>query len=131
MIKSAEEFVKLRSSEKPEEYNRAAWEEAPIEVWRDVISQYPDYKEWVVHNKTVPLVILSELIHDEDVRVREFIATKRKLTLEMQLILARDSSEDVRARLLFNPKLREETKELLKNDPSKFVRQLYEEKLQL
>lgn len=37
MFTSAEEFVALRSSSIKSEYDRAATEEAPISVWRDVI----------------------------------------------------------------------------------------------
>jgi hypothetical protein len=40
MIASAEEFVALRTSEDPEEYNRAAHDEAPEEVWWDVIRRF-------------------------------------------------------------------------------------------
>ena len=41
MITSAEEFRDLRLSEDPAEYDRAAMEEAPLQVWRDVISRFP------------------------------------------------------------------------------------------
>ena len=44
MINSAEEFVRLRSSELPEEYWRAAHEEVPDAVWLDVIARFPDMR---------------------------------------------------------------------------------------
>jgi hypothetical protein len=38
MIRTAEEFVLLRTSADPEEYRRAALDEAPAEVWHEVIA---------------------------------------------------------------------------------------------
>ncbi|MGO4249462.1 hypothetical protein AB4Y87_19790 [Paenarthrobacter sp. RAF54_2] len=81
MIQSAAEFVRLRSSEDPAEYHRAAHEEADVSVWLDVIDKYPDMRFWVAHNKTVPLEILELLASDPDVRVRSFVATKERSTL--------------------------------------------------
>ena len=37
MINSADEFYQLRTSEKPDEYLQAAWDEAPIQVWYEVL----------------------------------------------------------------------------------------------
>ena len=53
-ITSAEEFVRLRTSEDPDEYLVSDNGAASDEVWLDVIARYPEMKEWVVHNKTVP-----------------------------------------------------------------------------
>ena len=58
MIKDADEFYRLRNSELPEEYNRAANESAELETWLDVIEKYPDMKVWVIHNKTIQIEIL-------------------------------------------------------------------------
>lgn len=93
MIQSAEQFVRLRSSEDPAEYHRAAHEEADVAVWLDVIDRYPDMRFWVAHNKTVPLVILELLASDPDVRVRSFVATKRKIGIDLLEKLALDEDE--------------------------------------
>jgi hypothetical protein len=45
MISSANEFAKLRSSQVKEEYDRAAHEEASLEVWQDVIENYPELRK--------------------------------------------------------------------------------------
>ncbi|MEW9697562.1 hypothetical protein [Paenibacillus sp. SI8] len=42
MINSAEEFVRLRISETMDDYLKAAWDDAPFEVWLEVIKKYPD-----------------------------------------------------------------------------------------
>ena len=70
MIKNAEEFVKLRESEKEEEYQRAAREAASTEVWQEVIEKYPHMKKWVAYNKTVPNEILEILAEDIDLFLR-------------------------------------------------------------
>ena len=101
-IQNAEEFVRLRSSEIEEEYNRAAHAEASIAVWLDVIARFPDMKSWIAHNKTVPLEILEILSTDEDVDVRFTVAQKRKLTPELFEKLSEDIDETVRMRVACN-----------------------------
>ena len=104
MIESAEEFVRLRESDWPEDYRRAAHEEAPLEIWLKVIEDYPQMRFWVAQNKTVPLRILEILARDPDPHVRGMVASKRKLTPEIQLILADDPDDGVRDRLANNAK---------------------------
>ncbi|MGW5380983.1 hypothetical protein [Nocardia sp. NPDC003963] len=76
MIESAEEFVRLRCSEDPAEYNRAAHEEASEQTWREVIARFPEMRVRVAHNKTVPLNILEELRGDDE-WVRSMVRAKR------------------------------------------------------
>jgi len=64
VIESAEEFLRLRSSSAKSEYDRATYEETAIVVWLNVIRNYPEFREWVVHNKTVPLEILEYLVEN-------------------------------------------------------------------
>ena len=59
MILSAEDFIKLRTSDIKDEQDRATLDDAPIPIWIDLISQYSDFKTWVIHNKTVPIEILT------------------------------------------------------------------------
>ncbi len=77
MIGSAEEFVRLRTSDDPAEYNRAARDQATESTWRDVIERFPDMRFWVAHNKTVPLSVLEILRQDPDDRVRDMVTSKR------------------------------------------------------
>ena len=120
MITSAEEFVALRSSSIKSEYDRAATEEAPISVWRDVIKKYPEYRRWVSHNKSVPLEILEELCQF-DSTVRQFVAAKRKLSPAMLEVLSRDESYVVRIAVAANKKAPIAVLERLLNDESKHV----------
>jgi hypothetical protein len=77
VIESAEEFVRLWTSEDPSEYARAAHDEATVETWRDVIERFTEMRFWVAQNKTVPLVILEELRSDPDEQVRSMVRAKR------------------------------------------------------
>jgi len=117
MIQNAEEFVALRTSDDPDEYRRAAHEPATEEVWLDVIERYPEMREWVAHNKTVPLTILEILSVDPDPDVRYMVASKRKLPRELMERLARDPRESVRARIAFNRSTPPEVLRILLSDP--------------
>jgi len=104
MISTAEEFIRLRTSDIREEYLRAAHEEAPMEVWEILIREHEDMKKWVIHNKTVPLSILEVLSNDPDEDIRFSVAMKRKLNRELFEKLARDSNESVRLAIAVNKK---------------------------
>jgi hypothetical protein len=104
MIKTAQEFVELRNSNNPELYRKASADSAKEEVWIEVIEQYPDMRQWVAHNKTVPLSILSILANDTNPRVRFVVASKRKISLDIQETLANDEDESVRLAIAMNQK---------------------------
>lgn len=129
MIQSAEEFVRLRNSQNIEEYERAANEEAPLSVWEDVLRKHAEMKEWVVHNKTVPLQILTILSQDDDERVRFCVAQKRKLSHLLFLRLAGDNSESVRMTIARNPKAPADVLQKLAHDKDENVREIAVRKL--
>lgn len=103
MIHSAEEFVALRDSSIKDEYDRAATDEAPVSVWKDVINRFPEHRKWVAHNKTVPLEILM-LLCQFGPDVRRFIAVKRKLSDELFELLSNDLDAVVRQGIASNKK---------------------------
>ena len=76
MIDSPEEFRRLPQSECRDEYLRAAHDEAPMEVWLEVIRRWPDLRFWVAQNKTVPLEILEILAKDPDPKVPDMVSRK-------------------------------------------------------
>jgi hypothetical protein len=104
VIKSADEFVALRTSENLEEQHRASDEEASDEVWLEVIERYPDMREWVAHNKMVPRYILEILARDPNRRVRFTVATKNKAGDALLELLSHDEDEGVRQRVACNKK---------------------------
>ena len=123
MITSAEEFVRLRTSGDPQEYRRAANDEATVEVWKDVIQRFPEMKPWVIHNKQVQLEILELMARDPSASIRACVADKRKLGPRLFEALSRDADEDVRARIACNQKVPEEILRRLAADETELVRQ--------
>lgn len=116
--------MRLRTSDVKEEYDWAAQAEAPIRVWLEVISNFPDMKIWVILNKMVPLEILEILARDESQLVRSTVADKRKLSLELFELLARDHDDMVRHRIACNKKAPQHLLQQLMNDVSPYVRDM-------
>jgi hypothetical protein len=122
VITSSEEFIELRLSDDPALYDRAAYEEASLETWRELIRNHEEMRFWVAHNKTVPIAILEELSDDEDWKVRSMVASKRKLPEHLQLTLARDSNAGVRGRVVYNAKATVSVLRMLANDEDPDIR---------
>jgi hypothetical protein len=121
MIRSADEFVSLRTSELPAEYLRAAHDSAPNEVWLDVIERFPEMRRWGAQNKTVPVEVLTALASDSDPHVRLMEAMKNKLTNELFALLAADQDDAVRARIAYNKNVPVEILKRLAEDQSPIV----------
>lgn len=130
MIESAEEFKMLRESEVLGDYVRAAHEEAPLEIWEDILDKYPEMAFWVAQNKTVPIEILENLAVHIDPKVRDIVARKRKIPESLMLQLAKDEDESVRNALVNNGKVTESVLRVLINDSWQVVRESASEKLQ-
>jgi hypothetical protein len=129
-IRSASEYIRLRQSEVPNEYNRAATESAPLAVWDEVIDEFPEMRFWVAQNKSIPFEVLKRLARDSDPRVRWMVASKRKLDPETMKLLARDEDESVRAAVARNKKAPREVLELLRDDVWENIRNTISERLQ-
>ncbi|MFH9585300.1 hypothetical protein ACH4MW_23190 [Streptomyces luteogriseus] len=130
MIDSAEEFIRLRFSDAPEEYGRAAAEPAAPGVWREVIERHPEARFWVAHNKTVPLEILRVLVNDPDPRVRSMVASKRKLTPELLTTLAADPDESIRLAVARHKSVPRSVLEQLRTDSWEEVRDVVRDRLE-
>jgi len=102
----------------------AAWDEAPLEVWLEVIEKYPDMREWVAHNKTIPVEIMEILADDTDENVRFTVAMKNRLPENLQLKLARDPDSSVRNRIVYNKKATLRALMMLLNDDEEDIRKL-------
>src|ERR1017187_6205118 len=100
MIRSAKEFVELRTSTNAQEYMRAATEDADLNVWLEVLREFPEMSVWVARNKTVPMEILQRLVLDPDAEVRAAVATKNKLPADLMTALAADPDDSVRERIV-------------------------------
>jgi uncharacterized protein (UPF0147 family) len=98
-------------------YRRSIHDEAPEEIWNDIIHNYPEWRKWVALNKTVPISILDELSHDPDVDVRLTVAMKRKIPPSIFRRLAQDLDESVRERVVYNAKTPPSVLEEMIDDP--------------
>ncbi|MDG2390721.1 MAG: hypothetical protein P8M30_15540 [Planctomycetaceae bacterium] len=130
MINSADEFVRLRQSEDPDEYHRAAWEEADVDVWREVMRAYPDMLEWVAHNKSIPEVIIRELYRLGDKKVNDTLARKRKTPLDILEEFAHSSDESLRLSVARHPKAPRSVLMMLQSDDWVEVRKVVNERLE-
>jgi hypothetical protein len=130
VISTADEFFRLRNSPDPAEYQRASQDEAPEQVWLEVIARFPALRQWVAHNKTVPISILERLSDDSSTEVRCAVAEKRKLTQALRQKLALDIDSSVRHRVACNAKCESMVLELLANDREPFVREAAIKQLQ-
>ncbi|CAN5915206.1 hypothetical protein BH11VER1_BH11VER1_17840 [soil metagenome] len=126
MIESAEEFVRLRLSAQPEEYGRAAEDEASEHVCFDVIARYPDMRKWVAHNKKIPMAVLKKLASDSDPMVRFTVAMKRKLSSELIEQLSKDTDESIRSQIARHPRSPLAVVQKLASDAEPRVREIAE-----
>lgn len=129
-MRSAEEFIALRSSDNADDYMRAANDDAPLDVWWEVIAEHPDMRFWVAQNKTVPLEVLHVLAGDEDARVRDMVAMKRKLDAPTLTRLATDEDDGVRMAVARHRKTPVEVLRSMLDDPWHDVREMAKARLE-
>lgn len=129
MIGSAEEFVRLRWSEDSDEYQRAARDEAPLVVWKDVIDRYPKARVWVARNKTIPDEVIALLASDPDREVRFAVAMKRRLAPEILEVLSEDEDESVRLKVATHRATPRKVLQRLTEDPWNEVREAASQRL--
>jgi hypothetical protein len=84
MIGSAEKFIALRTSELKSEYDRAATEEAPIDVWREIIINHPNFRRWVSKNCAFMTVLSGNLSREKESYRRQCL----KCSLETLVMLS-------------------------------------------
>ncbi|WP_330305284.1 MULTISPECIES: hypothetical protein [unclassified Streptomyces] len=116
-ITSVEEFIRLRESADPAEYNRSAWATLPLPVWWELVRSHPGMRFWAAHNRTAPPEILAELIKDSDWRVRDRVAGKRNCPPELLEQLADDPHDAVRRIVAGHPHSPRSTVARLVDDP--------------
>ena len=130
MITTAEEFVYLRQSCDLKEQQQASQDFADLNVWLSVIEKYPDFKKWVIHNKTIQIEILEILANDNDPKIRSEVARKRKINDVIFEKLSIDFDEEVRYALLYNTKLTKQQIEKIKVEDSEWLKEKLVERLE-
>ena len=129
MITTAKEFIRLRESDDLTEQFRASHEEADLKIWLEIIEMYPEFKIWVIHNKTIQIEILELLSKDLNPDVRSAVARKRKINENIKIDLSQDIDENVRFALMSNTKLNLEELKQIKVDDSVWLQQELNEKI--
>ncbi|WP_238419530.1 HEAT repeat domain-containing protein [Gordonia sp. 'Campus'] len=131
MITSLSEYESLLNSDDLEDRHRAARDSAPAEVWLRIISEVPEYRAFVVQNKTLPLDVLRILAQDVDRDVRFTVAMRRAAAKDETItdLLASDPDAGVRAALAKNPKLSQTLLQRLARDEDEWVRECAENSL--
>lgn len=113
VIETADEFIRLVESDDPAERRRAAWETADLRVWMTLVTEHPEMRFWVAHNRTIPQEVMRVLAADEDWRVRDRIATKNSCPSDILEALSSDSHDAVASAVAGHP-----------NTPSSALRRL-------
>lgn len=129
MIKTVDEFISLRQSDNIDEQYRASHDTADLSLWLEVIKNYPDFKTWVIHNKTIQIEILEILCEDKDPKVRSDVARKRKINDAIFNTLSVDPDETVRYALMCNTNLSADKIKTIKVDDSDWLREQLKDRI--
>ncbi|MFN9340176.1 MAG: hypothetical protein ACK6BZ_11875 [Candidatus Kapaibacterium sp.] len=121
MIKTVNEFIAFIQSDNTTDQFRARYDNADIKIWLEIIKNYPDFKTWVIHNKTVQIEILEILCADKDPNIRSDIAKKLKINDFIFNILSVDPDENVRYALMCNTVLSVDKIKKIKVDDSTWL----------
>ncbi|GLO59126.1 hypothetical protein GIB19_13075 [Pseudomonas sp. ITEM 17296] len=124
---TAEEFRILCDDDEDTTF---AHQTASLEVWTEILNNYPELARCVAGNKNIPDDIIDRLSKSSDIDIRWKIATKRKLNRTVFERLAIDSDATVRHRIACNPKVPKDILQQLSKDPdpmvaSSAIRKLY------
>ncbi|MFS2164216.1 hypothetical protein [Variovorax sp. Varisp62] len=104
MIKSADEFISLCNSKDESDIARSFADEAPLNVWEDLILNFRSHQIDVAQNRTIPYEVMKVLATQGDELVRSILAEKRRLPVDLFDFLSKDSSSLVRKKIAANKK---------------------------
>lgn len=103
MIDNANEWIRLRVSDDPEENQRAANETVPLAVWMQIHARAPELRPFIAYNRTSPLEMLERLASDANWIVRHAVAERIDASEALLRELADDVNEKVRVCIAANP----------------------------
>lgn len=116
MILTAQEFVDLCASQVPNEAQRTITDSASLEVWMQIIGEYPSMCIDVAQNRTIPNEVFLLLAKCDDAIARSIIASKGKLPIDLFSVLASDADERVRRAIAAHKKTPPDILEKLTGD---------------
>lgn len=103
MIDDANEWIRLRRSDDPEDQQRAMTEAVPVAVWAQVYERAPDLRPFIAAHREVALPMLERLADDPDATVRLAIAQRKVAPENLLRLLADDVNEQVRLAVAAHP----------------------------
>lgn len=113
MIDDANEWIRLRRSDDPEDQQRAMSEAVPVAVWAQVYERAPDLRPFIAAHREVASSILERLGNDADAAVRLAVAQRNDLPEKLLRLLADDRHEQVRLAVAANPSTRKDVLQYL------------------
>lgn len=97
MIDTLEEFLRCADSDiNSKDIGKVTQDQFADEVWKDLLMNYPNYHEWIAHNRYLPEWMMWEFSRSEDKEVREIVARRYDAPETLLQRLSKDTSEDVR-----------------------------------
>lgn len=105
MISDINEYLRLCESDCQEDNRRIVLEELSEEVIVHILKYYPCKYSWLIHNKSVPIKVLEELVEKENEDIRFTIAMKKKCNRYIFERLICDKSDSIRFAVVRNNKL--------------------------
>lgn len=113
MIDDANEWIRLRRSDDPDDQQRAMTEAVPVAAWAEVYDRAPDLRPFMAAHGGVASAWLERLARDPDRAVRLAIAQRDDASEAVLRELADDVSEPVRVAVAANPSTRKDVLQYL------------------
>jgi len=130
VIGTVGEFIQFASSEVDVERRRAALEDAPLDVWMNLVTHHPKYRFAVAQNKTIPDEVIRLLAGDSDWRVRQCVASKRRCPPDVLALLATDENESIASTVASHPNTPPEALLMLANHSWGAIREKVAQRLE-
>ena len=129
MITSFEDYIDLLDNDDNAVFRRAVEEAVSEDVLFRTITERPELKKWIIHNKLVPDSVIILLAEDQDDNVRSRVARKRKLPFQYLVRLAQDQSEVVRSVVVHHPKITKQLLDILSHDKEPEIAEIARQRL--
>ena len=124
MIQSIDEFIRCAKSDiNSKDISRGTQDQFTDEVWRDLLMNYPNYHEWIAHNRYLPEWLMWAFSTSEDKDVKRTIAWRYDIPETLLRKLSGDVDPDIRRKAAWNLSCPRDVLERLSVDKSPRVRE--------
>lgn len=124
MIHTIEEFLRCAESDiNSIDMGRVTKDPFSDEVWKELLMNYPNYHEWVAHNRYLPEWMMWEFSTSKDQDVKRTIAWRYDIPETLLRKLSEDADPDIRSQTAWNLSSPRDVLERLSLDKSPIVRE--------